>query len=271
MAAVNLKHVFARRDKLISALKKVTDSSGEITNVSKATEAVLLQIPQLDYSAVFKLISAFPDKKGYLRDLAWLIAGNVTSLKSGNVISPTSWPTIPEFVPVQVVGVCPYFSFRKFRVRLTARVLAGAGCPSLFRFSLTTKQLNYYAKHKKGLGFTADRRNRPYVNPLQLFGCRFYAEIVLQGEKVKFSKLRVTEALRKHNQQLIDARFRRGFVCPFEFKHHCHECDKGSDVCPIAVHKLEYVLKDCAKCKTKERHDLDDGTGVCILCRGKKE
>lgn len=46
-----------------------------------------------------------------------------------------------------------------------------------------------------------------------------------------------TAGLMKWNRRIIKQRFRRDWVCPHNFDHHCYKCPVGYIDCPAATHK----------------------------------
>lgn len=264
--AFNLKNVFKKRDALINRLRAV-DSSNLLSNVGQAAEAVVQLYPDFDYSAVFLTLVNTPKNEEALREICWAIAGNSDLIKKKRVVTCGMWPTkAPTFVPVQIVSARPTFFKNKSRVTMVGRVLAGPGCPDTFQFSWPVTQARYYARHPKGLGFTPNRHLRPYFNYGQLVGCRLFVELLKQDGKVRTTKFKVTESLRKHNIDLTEARFRRGFSCPRNFTHHCHDCPVGYLQCPMGTHKKDYLVHVCSKCGVSANHDSEDGSGICVKC-----
>ncbi len=269
MSTINLKTVFKRRDTLTKRLQQAADPiNGGFSNLGNATEIVLHAIKDLDYSAVFKTLSATPKTNDAIRNIAWCIAGNVKPLREGKAIVPGVFPKRPTYVPIQINAVNDYKTFTgAIRNRLSARVLAGPGCPNTFEFTWSKNHTTYLAKHPKGLGFNTNAADKPFLSPKQLVGCRLYVEIQKAEDQLRTLRYKVTGSMRKYNEKLIDARMRRGFKCPNKYKHHCHDCHIGYDECPLGTHRLNHILKECSKCKQKERHDIESGDTVCVKCR----
>lgn len=203
------------------------------------------------------------------REWLWMLAGNEDRLKKGIPVYRWRAPGALEWVPMQVnrVDVAPSYKNNETRYSLRLRVLAGTACPLTFEKRVTGAWMVFISRV---IGFTRTYGHRPYLSPYQFYGMRFYGKLDPQHGRENlpgFSEVRCPSACMTYNREVLNRRYRRkGFQCPYEYTHDCHQCPCGFTQCRAATHKLDYYQALCTMCQETTWFDPEHTTGVCITC-----
>lgn len=245
--AYNIKNVFARRDKLVALIEKAKAAGGSVPP-AVILEFIFSVVPKANYSAAHQT-ATIADISTPLttRNFAWAVAGNADLLQDGVAVTPFKFTAETRTLPVAVVAVDPVNRPNGMVYSVRCKVLAGPGCPGEFVINWKSRSANYIATHPKGLGFSRLHR-RPFKHYRQLVSLRFLVEVTCVAAAPRGGKVKVTPSFRSHNIATIDMRFRRGFSCPNNYSHHCHECHIGYKTCPAGTHADDYVLGVCSSC-----------------------
>jgi hypothetical protein len=210
-------------------------------------------------------------------DLCWRLAGNVAALRRGLPAAPWTRPLAAEWVPLEFLHGRSYARPSKGRDRpgwlYQGVVLAGTPAGVPFAGFWSRELVGFWSGR---FGFSAPWGKRPRKDGLELVGLRVWG---LTGPDAKpglrgpgFTKYEVTSGFAAYNKAVMDRRHRRGFACPFGYRHDCCRCPKGRDACPAACRPLSLVALDrCARCGQAPCWQ-DPWLGPepeCLRCRGR--
>jgi len=212
------------------------------------------------------------------RQLAWAVAANYKTLRSGGLVWPPTLPGEKTRVTLTVTAArkLPRRSTDKpgpgFRVQYRLRVVEGPYAPRELDVVWSSRLVRYLALKTGGLGFTSamlDAR-RPgaklYQHWSTLVGMFLHADLSAADGRPKLDDPRCSSRLQEFNRGLTDMRWRVGYVCPFEYAHPCHECEKGQDACPAACRPVTLRTEYCPACRRDVRFDPAWAGGVCTSC-----
>lgn len=210
--------------------------------------------------------------KEKLAEMAWRLAGNVAHLQSCTPVPAWGQQPRAEWSPVQVIGAAlSWTRKKKLGAVLQLQFLAGSACPLVIDQFWTSGFCGLFSGE---LGFTVPWRRRPYRDPRQLMGMRFYVKIEpeLCTDKPGFHESKVPSGCKNWNKQLLTMRYRLDpslFVCPggYHEEHPCHLCSVGADYCEAAVHPETFVQRHCRRCnKDVAWFDPASERKICVDC-----
>lgn len=172
-----------------------------------------------------------------MKNMVWRLAGNIRRLRDGQTVPPWHMQTEVEWMPTQVIAYQPDQSSRgRQGGRYTLRVLAGTACP----MRITKFWTRGFARHiALGAGYTRGYGDFRLGHISELVNLRLWVRI--DPEQCRpgmpgFDEVGCTAGLLNWNRGIIRKRFRRGFVCPYNYDHHCYKCHVGYSECPAATH-----------------------------------
>lgn len=173
-----------------------------------------------------------------MRNMVWRLAGNIRRLRDGQVVPPWHLQTEKEWMPVQIIAYQPEESARGRRGgRFTMRVLAGTACPLRLSKFWPRGFARYIAL---GAGYSRGNGEFRLGDISELVNLRLWIRIdpeLCRPGLPGFDEVGCTAGLLKWNREIIKKRFRRGFICPYHYDHHCFKCHVGYLQCPAATHK----------------------------------
>jgi len=211
-------------------------------------DAICVSLPGVKRHAVFDSVRHLAGSlltEDLMNDTVWRLAGNLDLLKSGIAVPPWTVQTDLEWMPAHILD-------REFAQASTGapggmfrvRVLAGTACPAIIKTFWSNRVCALFARE---CGYTNRYRKRPYSHPKELCNLRTWIlvdpEYCRQG-KPGFRKIECTQTFKKWNHEIIDMRFRRGFLCPHDYKHHCYQCPIGYLDCPAGTHPFTIYAED---------------------------
>jgi hypothetical protein len=274
--------VLARRDRLVAAFSSALANEEALDPgaVPRVTAALVGALPRgVAYGAVFRTVSALagprPDA-ATVRAWSWALAANLPALRAGEPVTPG------RFVPDRRVTVQVTAGRRLNRrpgaepaARYRGRVVVGPGTPADVEWTWSLRFVGFFAARPGGLGFerrgTAERPNpHPYEHYSTLMGMRFTAEIDTASGRPRLEDCACPGGLCKQNRRLIAMRRRRGWVCPFQYAHPCHQCPKGQASCPAAVRRADLVRAVCSRCAADFTYDPAWPPPTCSNCTDRK-
>lgn len=170
--------------------------------------------------------------------MSWRLAGNLVRLRDGTSVPPWHVQQEKEWVPAQVVAYRPAESRRgRPGGDFTIRVLAGTACPIRITKFFT---VGFARQTALRLGYTRLRGKSPLGHISELVNMRLWIQLDPDFCRIGspgFDHVGCTAGLKKWNMEIIKKRFRRGWPCPHDFDHYCHECPIGYRECPAATHQ----------------------------------
>ena len=201
-----------------------------------------------------------------LRQAAWRIAGNSSTIAAGNVVTPVTSSTITGlgWVPVELLRMWPTRRGNHLFYELRVVALAGAAAGIEVDTLWPQKFIPIVASN---LGFTPKYKKRPLDHPTELVGLWFFTTFKpnKNGDGVTIEGVKCSTVCQSHNRKLIDMR-KRLEPCPKQYQHACFRCAVGQDRCIAATHRLTYLLKSCAMCGEKKPMDPECSDSICISC-----
>lgn len=268
---VNLQQVFGRRDRLTDVLTTALNGRRDADALSDAAAAALKALNgRAPYTAVFQSVTALAAPALPVRDVAWAMAGNLAALSAGRPVYVGTWPAAPTDVPVQILAARRALFRNRGYVVLSARALAGPGCPARFSLRWGEKAARYFANHPEAGGLDGSKPTH-YQHPYQLVGCRFVFRLRAAGGDVKVEQVGGTPTLRAHNVALAKMRLRETYACPYDYAHACHDCPVGQARCPAATHEQDWVTVQCGTCAGRGPADPFFDAKTCLSCLSRTE
>jgi len=238
----NIKRIVAVRDTLLN--DDLSDFIGFVPigeHFEELVDRLCVAFPRVRRFVMWDSVRDLAGKlltHDVLRDTLWRLSGNIRRLRDGHFVPPWHVQLEKEWMPAQVVAYQPEKSTRgKIGGRYTLRILAGTACPLMVRKFWPRRFARYIAL---GAGYT--RRGGEYVmgDISELVNLRLWLRIdpeLCRPGAPSFDEVGCTAGLLSWNRDLIKKRFRRGFVCPRGYDHHCYKCPVGYLECPAATHK----------------------------------
>lgn len=197
--------------------------------------------------------------------LCWALAAGTKKLRRGEVLKPWRTQHADEWVPMQIMEVLTRRSYNgKVGANVVFKALAGTCCGREMKRFWSMQFARFISKT---IGFS---RKRKIDRMEELVGLRLYGLVERERSREEpfFDQIDLTSKFLEWNRKLIAKRHRVDFECPKKFKHACHQCPIGYDVCPLAVHARTYVKAKCQKCKeTKYTDPLAVTLEICVDCQ----
>lgn len=215
-----------------------------------------------------------------LDENAWRLAGNMNRINAWRPAVPWNRQVDHEYVPVQVVAAERSFLKNKQAVELEFKVLAGTPTTmSIYKLW----SLRFCGALSRRLGFSRANGDYPFDDALQFVSLRMYVLIdpKISGSGPDFEEIWQEDRGHKirpssvynYNRKIMRMRAGQKYKCPKGFdvaEHPCHLCEIGQDECPVAVHDLTYLKKECPKCKLPNAFfDPAVKRKVCVNCHYK--
>lgn len=283
MSAHPLASVAVRRDRIVAAVTAAYRPPVDGPVLASIVDAVIEVLPKgVRYSAVYKslgyLLGTETPNQKTLRESAWSLAANSTSLKADDPVWPPRIPRTPAVVTMQFVAAARLPERGKlssgFPIRYRLRVLQGPGTTLEIDTRLSSRFVSYLSCKPEGLGFLRPVRGnrlpgkeRPYQHYETLVGMLVRADLSVDEDgKTKIDNLRCSSSMVAYNRSLTEMRWRATFQCPFNYEHPCHQCPKGQSTCRIATHPVDYVNRLCPQCLENSEFDPYWGDSVCRKC-----
>ena len=218
-----------------------------------------------------------------IRTESWRLAGNIRSLKAGTPVPPWRVQRFQEWVPLQITD-CKLMRTpkrKKLGALFTFRVLAGRPCTQLFNTFWSQRFCQFFAAHS---GFSSRRGDIPFSRMEEFVRLRFYgllkpvsdkldARNAFDGRSLIVEQYYTNSSFEKFNKAQLRQRARLGgFKCPRNYKHACHQCPVGYDLCPAAVHPRTYEKHECDVCGNEHWFDpMWVALGICVDCQRKRD
>jgi hypothetical protein len=210
--------------------------------------------------------------RSLLSSTVWRLVANIDQLRCGHAVPKWSRQVAAsEWSPMQLIKATLRWTRRgKPGADFSMQFMGGSQCPLVVRQFWSSGLCAVLATD---MGFTRPWNERPYVDPRQLFGLRFFGKVEreLCGDLPGFSEIRVTGSMRDYNRRLLELRLRDPLVysCPHGFHqdHPCHQCPVGVEDCALAVHQRTFIQRRCSRCN-KEEAWFDPGSQrrICVDC-----
>ncbi len=170
----------------------------------------------------------------------WRLAGNKMLLRQ-QPVRPWVRQLVAEWVPVEFNDgfACTQPNQRRQQYLFTVRILAGTSCPMLCNYPISGDYA--LALGTRMLGYTKPQRAKPMQHPRELVGLRafLYADPATSTALgPAFTDVECSPGLLRHNKEVIAARWRDGFDCPYSYTHACHRCHIGRTECIAATRSV---------------------------------
>lgn len=193
------------------------------------------ELKNVPRSVVYQSLLDLPGKLltyELLRDTAWRLAGNITTLRKGQPAPLCSAPPAAGWAPLHVLRCKQHTNDRgKLGAIFWLRVLAGPLCPQIVRDFWSQSFVILVARR---IGFTRAKGLHPFHHVCELVNLRLAAKLAPGGRL--FVEVGGASPLRAWNRKILQMRARKGWTCPYEFEHECWQCPMGLKECPAAVH-----------------------------------
>lgn len=258
---VNLSKLFKLRDDLYEDLSTHCLGSkvdaGSLPVIGKRIAAVL-RVAAYNLPAVAdscrELHGQILTEKSLFK-LAWRCAANVGSLRSGRAVLAWNKDTVGslEWLYVWIISARATEN-RKHEpmVRLEMQILNGSPAGESAVGYLPSKFVSFLASR---IGFSKNRRTGKY--PYK--SCEELTQLFFAGlsnaawtlRRPRFDLFEFPSNLLSRNREVLKARARIGFKCPYGYGHSCHRCPvgySGETACPAAVRETTLVFDSCTSC-----------------------
>lgn len=204
-----------------------------------------------------------------LTRFAWRLAGNLDALAQGRTIGSEVLIVEPTWVPYQIMQATPGLDrYDRANCDFKLQALAGVCCPDTRVKSWSRKACGVLSQR---FGYSAPWDDRPYSDPAQLVGLRFFALVIppKPDRAPDFDSIEVAASMWDYNRKVIDIRS-RVVPCPRNHAYACHRCAvgrTGRDGCPASTHPLDYVRGACEYCHHDNAYfDPSFSVDHCIDC-----
>lgn len=271
MKSVNLSLIERRRAILLRQLATV---KGRPVDAERLTLLLLPALTHPAYDPVFESVRYLAGRlltDSEIEQLAWLLAGNLPSLKAGNPVHAWTCQTAEEWVPLQVLRVLDTRDqYQRYCHEVRLRVLAGTPAGRSVTVRWSTRNVQYVAGQ---IGFSAPFREYPYSTAAEIVGLRLYGKLEPARSKTDpgFHEIRCPASMQKRNRDaVLKLRMRIDCNCPQNFTFPCHTCPFGSDRCPAGTHPVTYQVGTCPVCNGDDSlFDPDTNNTACVKCTTK--
>ena len=249
MPRYNLQRIVTVRDYLVRyTLAEFTGFAPTGPHFEDFVAALCDGLPRVDWQVMCDSVRDLAGvllTEDVLRDTAWRLAGNISRLREGTPVPP--WHNTqrgPEWMPAQIVSYQPARNkWGRPGGDFRFRILAGTACPMVIGRFMTK---SYCRRMAREAGYTSQRHDYPLGHISELVNLRAWLKIdpgQCRPGIPGFERSRSSSGLFKWNRAIIKKRFRQGWVCPYDFDHHCHQCPVGYQDCPAAVHRETYHVE----------------------------
>lgn len=205
-----------------------------------------------------------------LQDIAWRIAGNITSVRAGRPVLPWASPGRVELCLAQITHIEPAKHRDAAGAMVTARLYSGSAVQRLVTRFWSDKLFAFQASR---FGFSAPWGEKRFHRPGEFVNLRMLVQLdpALSRSGPMYSKTTCYGSPLNHNKKVIKQRARDGFVCPKKYAHACYACPIGYRECPAGTHELTWVKRHCANCNvTGWFNPTDNENSRCLGCRWKR-
>jgi hypothetical protein len=226
-----------------------------------------------EYTAVYDSLLPYAGAEintSVISEIAWRLAANMKKLRGGIAVHAWKRQIADEWVPVQVTGTRVYRNkYNKVGAWLTMRVLAGSCCMQFIESFWSRKFCHYFAPT---IGFTNRRGPYPLLSESELTNMRFLALISAEKSKEKLypEQYMPFSSGVIWNKKVLKWRTRSkdsGHECPKNYKSvKCYQCEVGYINCKAAVHRQDFIVKFCEKCKTDTLFNPESPSTICFNC-----
>lgn len=273
----NVREIDRKREVILQRIDRFVSETMEGGRLDELAHALRGALPSgATYDAVFESIRYLAGHKLETLEayrLAWRLAGNVPTLRTGKAVLPWSVQQQDEWVPLEVTRSVLSKDHRgRPGYDFVFRVLAGSPCPLKIRTFWRSGVAQYVARR---IGFSAPWGKYPFTRSTQLVGLRLLGKIEaeLSHGRPEFHEIACPQSLVKWNRvNVLQLRLRvAGAQCPRGWAHLCHKCAIGYDQCPAATHYRTYQKDSCMGCGQADRlFDSEDPSPNCIDCARKQ-
>ena len=199
-----------------------------------------------------------------MHKLAYVIAGNLTTLRLGDSLVPWVSQPYPEWALIIVMGAHRTFTPKRKIPGGTLRmhVMCGQAAGETFEQFFTDRSLQRMAR------FIGLRGKREYerVHPFEFGQLKFLGRLKA-GEELFIEEYREQGALNARNRKLVKKRG-EDRICPHNFMFPCSDCHYGFVDCPLGTHQYTFQRRDCPMCSRKGFFDQTDmEQKVCLQCQ----
>lgn len=201
--------------------------------------------------------------------LAWRLAGNIPTLRTGRSVLPWAIQQEDEWVPLEATRAVLSKDYRgRPGYDFVFRVLAGSPCPMKIRAFWRSGVAHYVSRQ---VGFSAPWGKYPFARATQLVGLRLIGRIEAERSSVRpeFHEIECPQSMGNWNRiNVLRLRLRvDGERCPRGWPHACHRCALGYDQCPAATHYRTYEKGSCEGCMLPDQlFDPEDPSPHCNSC-----
>lgn len=212
-------------------------------------------------------------------ETAWRLAGNVETLRNGEVVTAAVATTKEGWCSLQVLSCRPFLRnprSRSNRVRgciYTCLILTGHAAGIVVEKFFSLAHIRYLATQ---MGFTPPFKNYPFKDEREFFGFRFgglFLTSLASEGKPGFNETCVAPSMLTWNKRLLKNRQREGHDCPLgepAERTPCFRCWKGASSCVAAVHSKDFEQDTCEFCRKESLFDPESSgytLGMCIECQ----
>ncbi len=208
-----------------------------------------------------------------LRSLAWRLAGNIGTLRTGIGCPPWTRQLRDEWVPVQVAATRyaikkrPTDKYGKSGRAMRFTFLAGTPCATQVTRWWSNEKINLVAD---SIGFKfGGKLFKADQSEFQSLRFVVLVEAVKSAREPDFFHVACPGAFLEYNRVIIRQRRRIRFDCPEGYEHECHVCPVGARTCSAACHAEDYREGECAGCGRVWWFDTDPKfvNDFCIHCQ----
>ncbi len=267
---VSIRAVEQRRDAIVEQALRVY--IGQAVDIDRLVASVRGLLPAgIAYDAVFESLRYLAGKPLSELDavrVAWRLAGNLPTLKTGQPVPPWTSQHYDEWVPMQIMRVFKTRNSKdKIGYDVTSRVLAGTSAPLKVSSFWNVRVIKFVASK---MGFSRPWDKYPFRVAADLVGLRFFGliEAARCRGRPEFHEVECPASMAKWNRDnVLKLRLRVGCQCPVNFTHPCHLCAYGYDRCAAATHPKTFTIGPCAGCSNQDAlFDPDDTSPHCVNC-----
>ena len=282
-----LKSLREQRQKIEAYFKRHENKLYKGKNFDGFVRGLWSLFPQkFRYSVLFSSVSYLAGVKltpERLSALAWRLAGNQDRLiNHARAVLPWKVQRYDEIVPAQIIDVKLARGGRRgleLGHDVTFKILGGTPCPQKIKQWWSFRRARFFATYKDkevpgcfGFHSFPDKAENRVVfqdtKELYSLCCLLVISAELSDEEgPQFSKITHSAQTTLWNKTQLKYRKRGpGYECPHDMPEslYCFQCSKGMSSCRAAVHKQDYVLRQCVKCQEEQWHDETAG---CVVCQ----
>lgn len=267
---IRIREVEQRRDLIVA--QALSCYYGQPVDVDRLTGSLLGILPGgIPRDAIFESVRYLAGRPIQGLDairLAWRLAGNIRTLKTGVPVAPWTVQRADEWVPLQILKVVKTRNSKdKIGYSVTSRVMAGSPAPLKTESFWGIKAMKFVAFK---LGFSKPWLSYPFRHSSDLVGLRFFGliEAARSRTQPEFHEIECPASTITWNRTMVlKLRLRVGQKCPNNYQHRCQQCAIGYDRCSAATHPKTFTIGYCAGCaKSDVPFDPDDHSPHCVNC-----